>query len=73
MTADIEMVDKREDERLKRKLDMELDRELEATFPASDALKITRNSSHISERSTAMERARTGQSPSRPSNKSSTS
>jgi hypothetical protein len=26
----------------KKKLDMELDRELEATFPASDALKITR-------------------------------
>lgn len=26
----------------KEKLDMELDRELEATFPASDALKITR-------------------------------
>jgi hypothetical protein len=26
----------------KKKLDMELDRELESTFPASDALKITR-------------------------------
>ena len=26
----------------KQKLDLELDRELEATFPASDALKITR-------------------------------
>ena len=31
-------------ERTKRKLDLELDRELEDTFPASDALKITRGS-----------------------------
>lgn len=31
-----------EEEVAKKKLDMELDRELEATFPASDALKITR-------------------------------
>ena len=31
-----------EEEQKKRKLDLELDRELEDTFPASDALKITR-------------------------------
>jgi hypothetical protein len=31
------------DERAKRKLDLDLDRELEDTFPASDALKITRS------------------------------
>lgn len=31
------------DEKLaKQKLDLELDRELDATFPASDALKVTR-------------------------------
>lgn len=30
-----------DDEAAKQKLDRELDRELEATFPASDALKIT--------------------------------
>ena len=29
------------DERIKRELDLELDQELDATFPASDALKIT--------------------------------
>jgi hypothetical protein len=33
---------KLDEEVARRKLDMELDRELEATFPASDALKITR-------------------------------
>ena len=32
-----------EEERIKRKLDLDLDRELEDTFPASDALKITRS------------------------------
>jgi hypothetical protein len=31
-----------DEEMERRKLDMELDQELEATFPASDALKITR-------------------------------
>ena len=31
-----------EDELERERLDLELDRELEATFPASDALKITR-------------------------------
>ena len=31
-------------EQIKRKLDLQLDRELEDTFPASDALKITRRS-----------------------------
>lgn len=30
------------EEQKKRELDLELDRELESTFPASDALKITR-------------------------------
>ena len=30
------------EERAKRRLDSELDRELEDTFPASDALKVTR-------------------------------
>lgn len=32
------------EERKKRKLDLELDRQLEDSFPASDALKITRRS-----------------------------
>jgi hypothetical protein len=32
------------EEEKKRKLDLELDRELENSFPASDALKITRRS-----------------------------
>jgi hypothetical protein len=36
---------KTDKEAAKQKLDMELDRELEATFPASDALKITRTDS----------------------------
>lgn len=31
-----------QEEQKKHKLDLELDRELEDTFPASDALKITR-------------------------------
>jgi hypothetical protein len=31
-----------DDQSAKQKLDLALDRELEATFPASDALKITR-------------------------------
>jgi hypothetical protein len=31
------------EEGAKRKLDSELDRELEDTFPASDALKVTRS------------------------------
>ena len=36
---------KRADEDLeRRRLDTELDKELEATFPASDALKMTRRS-----------------------------
>lgn len=35
---------RKQEERLKRELDTELDRELEATFPASDALKITLSS-----------------------------
>lgn len=34
--------DGRESDEQKRRLDRELDLELEATFPASDALKITR-------------------------------
>ncbi len=36
------MAKRTKDEDEKRRLDLELDRELEATFPASDALKITR-------------------------------
>lgn len=36
---------KLDEELARRKLDMELDQELEATFPASDALKITRTDS----------------------------
>jgi hypothetical protein len=38
----------RDEELAKQKLDMELDRELEATFPASDALKITRRQTDTS-------------------------
>lgn len=34
-------------EQAKRKLDVELDRQLEDTFPASDALKITRRRPEI--------------------------
>ena len=34
-----------DEETERQKLDMELDRELEATFPASDAPKITRTNS----------------------------
>ena len=34
----------------KQRLDLELDRELEATFPASDALKITRRQANAPER-----------------------
>lgn len=34
-----------DEEVARQKLDMELDQELEATFPASDALKITRTDS----------------------------
>ena len=33
---------RKEEMLVKRKLDLQLDRELEDTFPASDALKITR-------------------------------
>lgn len=40
MEADISKETK--EERAKRKLDSDLDRELEGTFPASDALKVTR-------------------------------
>jgi len=36
------MAKKNRQERSMQKLDLELDRELEATFPASDPLKITR-------------------------------
>lgn len=36
---------KLDEEMERRKLDMELDQELETTFPASDALKITRTGS----------------------------
>ena len=52
------MSDKKEDERLKRELDLQLDRELEATFPASDAPKITRSSPHVRERNIVAEEAR---------------
>jgi hypothetical protein len=36
---------KAEEDLARRKLDLELDKELESTFPASDALKITRRRS----------------------------
>lgn len=49
------MNDKHKDEELKRELDLQLDRELEATFPASDALKITRNAPSVLERRVAEE------------------
>ena len=38
------------DESERRRLDLQLDRELEETFPASDALKITRRQSEILEK-----------------------
>jgi hypothetical protein len=38
------------DELERQRLDLELDRELEATFPASDALKITRRQPDIFEK-----------------------
>ena len=40
---------KLDEEMERRKLDMELDQELEATFPASDALKITRTAARTAE------------------------
>ena len=40
MEADVSR--KTDNEQRKRKLDRELDKELENTFPASDALKVTR-------------------------------
>ena len=54
------MIDKREEERLKRELDAELDQELEATFPASDALKITRTTPRVSAKRAKLERRVTG-------------
>jgi hypothetical protein len=40
---EVEMSNKsKEEEKFARDLDLQLDRELEDTFPASDALKITR-------------------------------
>jgi hypothetical protein len=44
MQKDVDLK-KLDEEMARRKLDMELDQELEATFPASDALKITRTHS----------------------------
>ena len=41
MQKDVKQI-KTDEEMAKEKLVLELDRELEATFPASDALKITR-------------------------------
>ena len=38
------------DESERRRLDVQLDRELEQTFPASDALKITRRQSETLEK-----------------------
>ena len=45
-----EMTKNARDELERKRLDLELDRELEATFPASDALKITLRQSDSSER-----------------------
>lgn len=52
------MNDKHKDEQLKRELDLQLDRELEATFPASDALKITRNAPAVPKPRIVAEEAR---------------
>jgi hypothetical protein len=46
-----EMTKSTKDELEWKRLDLELDRDLEATFPASDALKITRRPSDSSKRS----------------------
>jgi hypothetical protein len=40
--AESDMTKNAKEELERQRLDLELDRELEATFPASDALKITR-------------------------------
>jgi hypothetical protein len=56
MEADMPKNDKVELER--QRLDLELDRELEATFPASDALKITRRQSDNPERGKHSKNAR---------------
>ena len=45
-----EMAKNARDEMERKRLDLQLDRELEATFPASDALKITLRPSDSSER-----------------------
>lgn len=48
--TETDMTKNAKDELEKQRLDLELDRELEATFPASDALKITRRQSGSAER-----------------------
>jgi hypothetical protein len=45
----VEMTKSAKDELEREKLDLELDRQLEATFPASDALKITLRQSNSPE------------------------
>ena len=47
------------DELERKRLDLELDRELEATFPASDALKITLRQSDSSEKASIRRSKRT--------------
>jgi hypothetical protein len=42
--AEVAVSKETREEHTRRELDLELDRELEDTFPASDALKITRRS-----------------------------
>jgi hypothetical protein len=46
--AENDMTKNAKEELERRRLDLQLDRELEATFPASDALKITRRQSNAS-------------------------
>jgi hypothetical protein len=46
--AENDMTKNAKEELERPRLDLQLDRELEATFPASDALKITRRQSDVS-------------------------
>ena len=45
--AENDMTKNAKEELERQRLDLQLDRELEATFPASDALKITRRQSDV--------------------------
>jgi hypothetical protein len=47
LKREVDVPNEANDKQAQRKLDQELDRELEDTFPASDALKITRRTPNM--------------------------